>query len=78
MLAFFRRIRNSLVNSNSAKKYFLYAIGEIILVVIGILIAINLNNSNQNKVAKNERDNKITKLRQVVYTDSLNLMFTID
>ena len=78
MLAFFRRIRNSLVNSNSAKKYFLYAIGEIILVVIGILIAINLNNNNQNNVAKNERDNKITKLRQVVYTDSLNLMFTIN
>jgi len=78
MLAFFRRIRKSLVTNNRAKKYLLYAIGEIILVVIGILIAINLNNSNQNKVAKNERDNKINKLRQVVYTDSLNLMFTID
>ena len=78
MLAFFRRIRKSLVTNNSAKKYFLYAIGEIILVVIGILIAINLNNNNQNKVAKNERDNKINKLRQVVYADSLNLMFTID
>ena len=40
MLTFFRRIRKSVITNGSAKKYILYAIGEIILVVIGISIAI--------------------------------------
>ena len=47
MFSFLRRIRMSLLDSGSAKKYFLYAIGEIALVVIGILIAIQINNWNE-------------------------------
>ncbi|NNM17379.1 MAG: hypothetical protein HKP24_02300 [Croceitalea sp.] len=67
-----------MINQNRTKKYLLYAIGEIILVVIGILIAINLNNNNQIKIAKKERSEKILKLRQVIYDDSLNIKFTIN
>jgi len=43
MIKFFRKIRQSLLGENKFSKYLLYAIGEIILVVIGILIALQLN-----------------------------------
>ncbi|WGK65855.1 DUF6090 family protein [Croceiramulus getboli] len=45
-----------MINENRTKKYLLYAIGEIILVVIGILIALQINNWNENrKLAENQR-----------------------
>lgn len=47
MIKFFHHIRQSLVKKNKFSKYLLYAIGEIILVVIGILIALSVNNWNQ-------------------------------
>lgn len=47
MLTFFRKIRKSLIASSSVRKYLLYAIGEIALVVIGILIALQINNWNE-------------------------------
>lgn len=49
MIKFFRTIRKSLLMENKTSKYFKYAIGEIILVVIGILIALSINNWNQNQ-----------------------------
>ncbi len=49
MLKFFRRIRKKLINQGDLKKYFIYAIGEILLVVIGILIALQINNSNEER-----------------------------
>ncbi len=49
MLKFFRRIRRTLLSENKFSNYFLYAIGEIILVVIGILIALQINNWNEHK-----------------------------
>lgn len=49
MIKFFRHIRQSLINENRTKKYLLYAIGEIVLVVIGILIALQINNWNENR-----------------------------
>ena len=53
MLTFFRRIRKTLLNSGSVGKYLLYAIGEILLVVIGILIALQINNWNEWKRERN-------------------------
>ncbi len=47
MIKFFRHIRKSLLLENKTGKYFKYAIGEIVLVVIGILIALQLNNYNE-------------------------------
>jgi hypothetical protein len=47
MLHFLRRIRRGLINTGATRKYLLYAIGEIILVVIGILIALQINNWNE-------------------------------
>ena len=50
MIKFFRKIRQNLLTENKISKYLVYAIGEIILVVIGILIALQVNTVNQNKL----------------------------
>ena len=56
MIKFFRRIRKSLLLENKLSKYLLYAVGEILLVVVGILIALQVNNWNEEKKYKiNER-----------------------
>ena len=49
MIRFFRKIRLKLVRENKFGQYIKYAIGEIVLVVIGILIAVQINNWNQNR-----------------------------
>ena len=55
MIKFFRKIRYDLMSSGKTSKYIKYAIGEIILVVIGILIALQINNWNEDrKNATNE------------------------
>jgi len=54
MIKFFRNIRQNLLMQNKTSKYFKYAIGEIILVVIGILIALSINNWNENQKIKKE------------------------
>lgn len=50
MIKFFRHIRKSLLMENKTSKYFKYAIGEVILVVIGILIALQINNWNEERM----------------------------
>lgn len=56
MLTFLRKIRKSLIGSGSTRKYLLYAIGEIALIVIGILIALQISNWNEsNKLKELER-----------------------
>jgi hypothetical protein len=49
MLHFLRRIRRSLINTGATRKYLLYAVGEILLVMIGILLALQVNNWNEEK-----------------------------
>ncbi len=49
MIKFFRKIRQNLLTDNKFSKYLLYAVGEIVLVVIGILIAVNFNDWNTNR-----------------------------
>lgn len=48
MIKFFRKIRQKLLSENKFSKYLIYAIGEILLVVIGIVIALQLNEWNDN------------------------------
>lgn len=58
MIKFFRKIRQNLIMENKTSKYFKYAIGEIVLVVIGILIALQINNWNENeKTHRNQQNN---------------------
>lgn len=52
MIKFFRRIRRKLLDEGNLKRYLFYAIGEIVLVVLGILIALQINNWNQNQKTK--------------------------
>jgi hypothetical protein len=52
MLKLFRTIRKKLIEQHNVRKYLLYAIGEILLVVIGILIALQVNTWNENRKAK--------------------------
>ena len=51
MIKFFRKIRQNLLSEGKTGKYFKYAIGEIVLVVIGILIALSINNWNEERKA---------------------------
>ncbi len=54
MIKFFRKIRQNLLSESKTGKYLKYAIGEIVLVVIGILIALSINNWNENKKNVNQ------------------------
>ena len=57
MITFFRKIRQKLLQQNRVTRYLVYALGEIFLVVIGILIALQINNWNeQNKNRIFERE----------------------
>jgi hypothetical protein len=81
MIKIFRKIRQNLIAEGKTTKYFKYAIGEIILVVIGILIALQLNNWNQNQgINKQIKNYKISILSEIQNDleelhriDSLNL-----
>jgi hypothetical protein len=52
MIKIFRKIRRNLISKNKFSEYLIYAIGEILLVIIGILIAIQINNKNTKRIEK--------------------------
>jgi len=56
MIKFFRKIRQNLLNKNKVGKYLLYAFGEIVLVIIGILIALYLNKQSEQKQTESKID----------------------
>ncbi len=73
MLKFFRRLRRQLLIENRFSKYLLYAIGEIILVVIGILIALRVNNANLQRLDNAQEAQYLTAIQQECRTNSANL-----
>src|SRR6187402_905910 len=64
MINFLRKSRQQLTGENKVSKYILYAIGEIVLVVIGILIALQINNSNDQKKERVTELRYLTNLRK--------------
>lgn len=62
MIKFFRKIRQRMLSENKFSKYILYAIGEIFLVMIGILLALQVNNWNTAKVATKKERGILTEL----------------
>ena len=74
MLRFFNRIRKQLAKENKFFQYSRYAIGEILLVVIGILIALQIDNWNENRKDRSLYLNYLVRLR----SDFENLRQTTD
>lgn len=77
MIKFFRKIRQQLLKENRFSKYLLYAIGEIFLVVIGILIALQINNWNESRKSKRTANEVYTNLLTSLEQDSVEVERTI-
>jgi len=69
MLKFFRKIRQSLLSEGNTGKYFKYAIGEIVLVVIGILIALQINNWNESRKDREQEKEFLIGLKETLNRD---------
>ena len=63
MTNYFHKIRQRLLSENKFSKYLIYAIGEIILVVIGILIALSINNWNDEKKSLQRQRDLLTQMK---------------
>lgn len=77
MIKLFRNIRQRLLSEGRTGKYFKYAIGEILLVVIGILIALQINNWNAQFKIKRSAETQLSQLYQYV-SDDLILLRTLN
>jgi len=77
MINFFRKIRKNLLTQNKVSKYLLYAIGEIVLVVVGILIALSINNWNESKKILATEKESYSNLLRSLKKDSLELVRVI-
>jgi len=64
MLKFFRTIRKKLIEEDNVRKYLLYAVGEIFLVVLGILIALQINTWNQQRIEAQKESRYISELNR--------------
>jgi hypothetical protein len=67
MIGFFRRIRKKLADDNQFVKYSRYAVGEIILVMVGILLALQVNTWNQSRLKKNNERGLLNTLLKDLY-----------
>ncbi|WP_052823548.1 hypothetical protein [Neotamlana sedimentorum] len=73
MIKLFRKIRQKLLSENKFGKYLTYAIGEIILVVIGILIALYINNLNTDKQESITLNGYLNNIAENIKSDQINL-----
>lgn len=73
MIKFFRKIRHKLVAEKKFSNYILYAIGEIVLVVIGILIALTINNANQKRITREKEQAYLVGLKNEFETSRVKL-----
>ncbi|WP_445386453.1 DUF6090 family protein [Robiginitalea sp. IMCC44478] len=69
MLRFFRQIRQRLLTDNKFSKYLLYAIGEILLVMIGILLALQVNNWNEQQKEEDQIRKQFISLKESLLLD---------
>ena len=77
MIKFFRKIRQQLLTKNKFSKYLIYAIGEIILVVIGILIALSINNKNEERKLDVVEIDILKGIKQNILMDTLDINHNI-
>lgn len=71
MIKFFQKIRYDLMETGKTTKYFKYATGEIVLVVIGILIALQINNWNEDKKSVRLAETYIEDIRRDLINDTI-------
>ena len=69
MLKIFRTFRKSIIKSGNFRRYSIYAVGEIALVVVGILIALQINNWNNNRIERKEEQSIYQRLIQDLEQD---------
>lgn len=73
MIKLFRNIRQNLLNEGKTSKYLTYAIGEIVLVVVGILIALAINNSNENRTKHQFEITIIENIQEDILADKVDV-----
>ena len=78
MIKFFRRIRQKLIHEGNLRRYLIYAIGEILLVVIGILIALQINNWNENLKDRKDELNGLIDLKDEFINNRQRFQATIE
>jgi len=72
MINFLRRIRRDLINENKVSIYLIYAIGEVVLVVFGILIALQINNWNESKILTKKEIANLKEIKKNLKSDLEN------
>lgn len=78
MISFFRKIRQMLLQQNKLSRYLIYALGEIFLVVIGIIIAVNINNWNEQQKARIQELKTLSELKSALQADLVDIKFNIN
>ncbi|MCF6279586.1 MAG: DUF6090 family protein [Flavobacteriaceae bacterium] len=78
MIKFFRKIRQKTLTENKFGKYLIYAIGEIVLVVIGILIALQINNWNEKQINRKQELIILENILQDLQNDKVGLTNIIE
>ena len=78
MVKIYRNIRQKLLSESKTGKYIKYAVGEIVLVVIGILIALQVNNWNEGRKSKLQQTVFLKNIRQDLMNDLVQLDKIID
>ena len=73
MIKFFKKIRQNLLYERKTGKYLKYAVGQIILVVIGILIALKINNWNESNKKRNLKKEYVVSLKTDLVKDTSQL-----
>jgi len=78
MIKLFRNIRKTLLMENKTSKYFKYAIGEIVLVMVGILLALQINNWNEQKKSDRFELKMLKEIKNAIEEDNDYLQMLLD
>jgi hypothetical protein len=73
MIKFFGKVRQNLLSEGKTGKYLKYAVGEIILVMVGILLALQVNNWNESIKTKKEEKELLSFIQNAIHDDLLDL-----
>lgn len=78
MLKFFRRIRQKFLEQGSTKKYVIYALGEVLLIVVGILLALQISSWSEQSKKRKEEISLLSQLQDALELEIADLEFNIN